>query len=215
MAAVCFGCSATETQMHVMLGLLQQLPVIDCEGGEAFLPSTEFNTPDTRDRGPWLSGWSTATSYIAHRTCAGTSLHLKCTQALVHMCAVNASVSILLLIYSIIDAFTKAHSFCHWTNSASLNNESQWTGKYTGNPVGRERNSRWYWVMSVENQHGLKARRWQLLMTLLWKYTGCPRQTRLREPSVERLLWCFNPSLLCRRACTWLTRWICQKPSHL
>ena len=84
---------------------------------------------------------------------------------------------------------------------------SHWDGKYTGSLVGRESTSRCYWVVPFENQHGLKARRWQLLMTLLWNDTGCPRRTRR---SVERLLCRFNPSLLCPRACTWLTRWVCQ-----
>lgn len=40
-------------------------------------------------------------------------------------------------------------------------------------------------VAPVENQRELKARRWQLLMTLPWRYTGRPRRTR-RRPSGSR-----------------------------
>lgn len=143
--------------MHATLAPLQQLLVIFWKGWGGGL-STFCTYHHTRHSWPWPVGQWAEHSHILHppphRACAGTSLHLRGTQALVHMCAVNASVPLLLLIYLITYASTKAHSCCHWMISASENNESHWTGKYTGSPVGRESDSRWYWVVSAENQHG-------------------------------------------------------------
>lgn len=90
----------------------------------------------------------------------------------------------------------KAHGFSvieH--NPASLNNKSHWTRKCTGSPAGRESNSRWYRIGSVEIQHELKARHWRLLMMFLWNYTGCPQltehSTATDDDDDELLLWRF------------------------
>ena len=104
--------------------------------------------------------------------------------------------SFLFLLFLIMCVFTKAHGFSvieH--NPASLNNKSHWTRKCPGSPTGRESNSRWYRIGSVEIQHELKARQWRLLMMFLWNYTGCPQlmehSTATDDADDELLHWRF------------------------
>lgn len=59
--------------------------------GKAFLPSTLMITPDTRDQG---SVGGAQPHITVHRACVGTSVPLGSTQALVYMCAINASMII-------------------------------------------------------------------------------------------------------------------------
>lgn len=108
MVAVRFDCSkhkCTRRSLHSSSFSLSS------EGGRGL--STLRTYHHTRHSQPWPVGGAQPHITPPHRACAGTSLHLRGTQALVHMCAVNASVPLLLLIYLITYASNKAHSCCH------------------------------------------------------------------------------------------------------
>lgn len=88
--------------------------------------------------------------------------------------------------------FTKAHSF-----SVIEHTQPVKTIRATGlenvqaAPMGRDSNSRWYCIGSVEIQHELKARHWRLLMMFLWNYTGCPWLAEQGKATDEWLFWRF------------------------
>lgn len=89
------GWRAAKTQMHATLALLLQRLVIFSEGRRGlFTFHADHHTRSSQPRP--LGSVGGAQPHIT-QACAGTSLHVRCTQALVHTCAADASVPLSLL----------------------------------------------------------------------------------------------------------------------